>query len=174
MVMGRLNRALTSLLLVAAVALVAGGIFGGLSLLPRPEDQEPTTSPSAPLQTCGGGDAQETPVSLIQIEEVDTIEDVGPLAGSAPPPQRSAPSRSTPLDELKVQMGVLYVPSYVPAGFTLSQSSPRGLIYQSGRRQISIYQDSSPGRPRVKRGYVESISVNGQSGYLIRGIGRES
>ncbi len=111
----------------------------------------------------------------IVIEEVDLPPGGGGSPGQAPPPGATQP-RNISLAEIDAQVGGLYVPSYVPQGLNLSESWVDGgksnLRYKSGNASganMRVMQFTVAPRPHAKRGSVETVTVGGESGKLIRG-----
>ena len=122
----------------------------------------------------GGSNTQTTSPNLVEIIEVDSIEHLHNHETLAPDPDDEPLPRLQSIEEVKRQVGLVYTPSYVPAGFALEGSSAAyghiETVYLSDQLLLSITQDSVAGQPRVKRGYVESVSVNGRPAHLVRGI----
>ena len=118
-----------------------------------------------------------TTPNLFAIEEVDSVDhlhDDSAHDHSEGGPGDLPPRQLMSLDAIKAEKGLVYVPKYVPEAFVFHESEviadhAIGISYRADGLELSILQDSNGAKPRVKRGYVQSTSVNGQPAHLIRG-----
>ncbi len=129
-------------------------------------------------------DAQGGPTTMatertLTIEEYDDDSELPPDHNTPQqvdaPPAYDAATAVTPLIDVKEAVGRLLVPSYLPAGFELVESSYSGetsKIAYANEHGLMLFVTQNPhgGTFRVKRGQVDSISVGEWEGYLIRGV----
>ena len=147
--------------------LALGGAIGAIALAVVISSQQ--------QKVPGEASAQMTSPNLIEIIEVDSVEHLHQHEPPAPGPSDEPLPRLQSIDEVRRQMGLVYTPSYLPAGFALEGSRTSDghiveTVYLSDQLELSIVQDSVAAQPRVKRGYVELVSVNGRPAHLVRGI----
>lgn len=119
---------------------------------------------------------------LFEVIEVDSVDHLEVHDDSVPPQAQFEGPDSEPtlslqsIREVKDRVGAAYAPTSVPDGFSLIG---RGVIgdhavqtsYASKSQplQLLITQESLRGQPRVGRGHVELVTVNGQPAYFVRG-----
>ena len=144
--------------------LALGGAIGAIALAVVISSQQ--------QKVLGETRDQMTSPNLIEIIEVDSIEHLH--QHETPDPSEELLPQLQSIDEVRRQMGLVYTPSYLPAGFTLEGSMAAhghivDTVYLSDQLELNITQDSVAGQPRVKRGYVESVSINGRPGHLVKG-----
>ena len=110
--------------------------------------------------------------NLVEIIEVDSVDHLHQHDGTAP--EHELPQPFEPNGQVGDQIDTVYSPSYLPEGFSLVGSRVAfghavESIYASEQLQLFISQESKPGQPRMKRDYVEQVTVNDQPAYLVRG-----
>ena len=133
-----------------------------------------------PIQRQQGDDLPMIDKNLFPIAEVDEYEyanqhssvDYGTPPGLTPD---NSPHLSATIDEIKSRIGTLFVPSTLPNGFALQESSvgPGELstityVNPTTNLRITVDQHSIPAKSRIKRGHVQAITVNRKPGYLVR------
>ena len=137
-------------------------------------------SATLPQQVAEGGEVKLVSPTLFEVIEVDAVDHLTEHVDSVHPEAEIAGPESEPtlslqsIREVKDRVGAAYAPTSVPDGFSLIG---RGVIgdhsvqtsYSSGPLQLLISQESLHGQPRVKRGHVEQVTVNGQPAYFVRG-----
>ena len=157
------NRAMGTTLSIGLVSAVLAGLIasGAIKLSPWQEVE-------------GGGIPQVNKPSLVEVIEVDSLEHLHQHETPAPSPEEEFSFELKSVDELTHKMDVVYGPSHVPKGFALGGVRMRHghaieTLYLRDDLELTIVQDSEAAQPRVKRGYVDVVSVNGHPAYLIRG-----
>ncbi len=72
------------------------------------------------------------------------------------------------LEDIKTELGVLYVPSYLPAGFLLAQAHTSGSttqlsyssrVSESLKEVISVVHFSNSAHPKLRSGFFHEVSV---------------
>ena len=137
-------------------------------------------SATLPQQVAEGGEVQLVSPTLFEVIEVDAVDHLKVHDDSVHAEDEIAGPESEPtlslqsIREVKDRVGTAYAPKVCPgwifpnwAGCDRRPLRSDFLLQRTASALNS--QESLHGQPRVKRGHVEQVTVNGQPAYFVRG-----
>lgn len=110
---------------------------------------------------------------LLTVREVEAPPPVV-VPQKAPGVRRPPVLQGADLGSIQGRAGAFLVPSYVPAGFSLSYASSGptdmvNLYYTRGLERLSLKQSTLPAHPYVGTDHARPATVAGHAGYLVLG-----